>query len=75
MRSPPRQRHDTHPNTPHPLKADPTRDNESFAGHLFTPAKKIGSLIVAGGALMDGSTQQVVDESSAGTRRVMMVGS
>ena len=29
---------------------DPTRDNESFAGRLFTPAKKIGSLIVAGGA-------------------------
>ena len=43
---------------------DPTRDNESFAGRLFTPAKKIGSLVVAGGALLDGSTQQA-DEAPA----------
>lgn len=40
---------------------DPTRDNESFAGRLFAPSKKIGALLVAGGDLMEGSTQQADD--------------
>ncbi len=36
---------------------DPTRDNESYAGRIFTPQRRIGSLLVAGGPLMEGSTQ------------------
>ncbi|MFO0870274.1 MAG: FAD-dependent oxidoreductase [Pirellulales bacterium] len=43
---------------------DPTRDRESFAGRLFTKEKKIGALLVAGGTLLEGSTQQA-DEKPA----------
>jgi hypothetical protein len=43
---------------------DPTRDRESYAGRLFAPEKQIGSLLVAGGALMAGSTRQA-DEMPA----------
>ena len=32
---------------------DPTRNEESYAGRIFTPEKKIGALIVAGGPLME----------------------
>ncbi len=35
---------------------DPTRDQESYAGRLFTPERTIGSLLVAGGPPMAGST-------------------
>ena len=37
--------------------SDPTRDNESYAGRIFTPERRISSLLVAGGALLPGSTQ------------------
>lgn len=37
--------------------ADPTRDDEAYAGRLFTPLGKLGSLGVAGGDLLAGSTQ------------------
>lgn len=35
---------------------DPTRHQESYAGRIFTPERPIGSLLVAGGPPMDGST-------------------
>ncbi|HUT89477.1 MAG TPA: FAD-dependent oxidoreductase [Thermoguttaceae bacterium] len=41
---------------------DPTRDNESYAGRMFTPERKIGSVLVAGGAAMEGSTHQADDK-------------
>jgi hypothetical protein len=44
--------------------ADPTRDDEAYAGRLFTPLEKIGSLGVAGGDLLAGSTQ-AADEAPA----------
>lgn len=37
---------------------DPTRDLESYAGRIFTPKKEIASLVVSGGPLLAGSTQQ-----------------
>jgi hypothetical protein len=40
---------------------DPTRNNESYAGKIFTPEKKIGSLLVAGGAPMEESTYEADD--------------
>ena len=41
---------------------DPTRDNESYAGKIFTPGKVSGSVLRAGGAPMEGSTQQADDK-------------
>jgi len=35
---------------------DPTRNLESYAGRLFAPEKRLGALLVAGGAPMEGST-------------------
>ena len=41
---------------------DPTRNEESYAGRIFTPVRKIASLVVAGGPLMEGSTQEADTE-------------
>ncbi len=43
---------------------DPTRNQESYAGRLFTPEVRIQSLLVAGGPLLPGSTQ-AADERPA----------
>jgi hypothetical protein len=44
--------------------ADPSRDDEAFAGRLFAPRQPLGSLTVAGGDLLAGSTQ-AADEAPA----------
>ena len=40
---------------------DPTRDQESYAGRIFTREKRIGSLLVAGGPEVDGTTHEADD--------------
>lgn len=40
---------------------DPTRDQESYAGRIFTREKRIGSLLVAGGPELEGSTHAADD--------------
>jgi hypothetical protein len=35
---------------------DPTRHEESYAGRIFTPEKRIGSLLVAGGPALEATT-------------------
>ena len=40
---------------------DPTRDQESYAGRIFTREKRIGSLLVAGGPELEGSTHAAAD--------------
>lgn len=37
---------------------DPTRNEESYAGRIFTPAKAIHSLLISGGRLLPGSTHE-----------------
>jgi len=41
---------------PRAASDDPTRDQESYAGRIFTPEKRIGSLLVAGGPPLAGTT-------------------
>ncbi|MFM7043646.1 MAG: FAD-dependent oxidoreductase [Planctomycetaceae bacterium] len=40
---------------------DPTRHQESYAGRIFTREKRIGSLLVAGGPEVDGTTHEADD--------------
>ena len=40
---------------------DPTRDQESYAGRIFTLEKPIGSLLVAGGPEVEGTTHEADD--------------
>lgn len=41
---------------------DPTRDQESYAGRIFTPEKSLGSLLVAGGPITKDSTSAADDK-------------